>query len=55
MWQCDICREGVHIKPAYNCKDCTFNLCITCFETKSGELQGVSQNLPRSVVCSGRL
>jgi hypothetical protein len=38
--QCDICREGVHIKPAYNCKDCTFNLCITCFETKSGELQG---------------
>ena len=38
--QCDICREGVHIKPCYNCKDCTFNLCITCFETKSGELQG---------------
>jgi len=38
--QCDICREGVHIKPCYNCKDCTFNLCITCFETKSGELLG---------------
>ena len=21
-------------------QDCTFNLCINCFETKSGELQG---------------
>lgn len=38
--QCDICREGVHVKPCYNCKDCNFNLCITCFETKSGEMQG---------------
>ena len=38
--QCDICREGVHVKACYNCKDCNFNLCITCFETKSGELQG---------------
>ena len=38
--QCDICRTGVHVKECYNCKDCTFNLCIECFETKSGEMQG---------------
>lgn len=38
--QCDVCRSGVHVKPCYNCKDCTFNLCIECFETKSGDLQG---------------
>ena len=38
--QCDICRTGVHVKECYNCKDCNFNLCIACFETKSGEMQG---------------
>jgi hypothetical protein len=43
--QCEVCREHLgRAKPikwaCYNCKDCTFNLCIRCFETKSGEMQG---------------
>jgi hypothetical protein len=37
---CDICRDNVGAKPVYNCKQCNFNICVTCFETKSGDLQG---------------
>ena len=41
---CDVCRDNLaRCKPAwecYNCRDCNYNLCIRCFETKSGELQG---------------
>ena len=36
---CDVCRDNVGAKPVYNCAQCNFNLCITCFETKSGDLQ----------------
>ena len=38
--QCDVCRTPCASSPCYNCQDCNFNLCIECFETKSGELQG---------------
>ena len=35
-----VCREGMGMKQTYHCADCKFNLCVTCFETKSGQLQG---------------
>ena len=41
---CEVCRDNLaRCKPAwecYHCRDCNYNLCIACFETKSGELQG---------------
>jgi hypothetical protein len=37
---CDICRDNVGSKQIYNCAQCNWRICVTCFETKSGDMQG---------------